>query len=256
MKTSLHAPTSGHISAKSETGKPPTTLQNTALRVTLLVLAAVPLVYWRQFWPHFKAYMTGTIINNIITDQWRVVVISIVLFLLFLVPLSFRRKAKWAEYGLVAAFFVSLFIEMYGVPLTILFASKYFFTNPDALPPNVVEFGWLGVDFGMDAAMVYAAVIMFLGALVIAVCWGSLYRNSKKRELVTSGIYAFSRHPQYVGFLMVIIGWFIGWPTILTAIFTPILVYKYIRVARKEEKEMAARFPEYAEYKQRVPFMI
>ena len=39
----------------------------------------------------------------------------------------------------MAAFFVSLFIEMFGIPLTILFASKFLFMPGTALPENIVH---------------------------------------------------------------------------------------------------------------------
>lgn len=226
------------------------------VRGIALLLVVAPLFFWKDFTHHFRAYLTGTVLNEIITKQWAIVVVSIIGFLLFLIPLSFRRKAKWAEYGLVAAFFVSLFVEMYGVPLTILFASKYFFTDPSILPPNVVEFDFLGVGFGMDAAMAYGAILMILGTMIILIGWISLYRGMKQKKFVDNGIYALSRHPQYVGFLLVILGWFIGWPTILTVIFTPILVYKYIRVCVTEEKEMMKVDTHYEEYKNKTPFLI
>lgn len=228
------------------------------IRIAFIAILSIPIFFLHDFYVHFKAYLTGTIINSVITNQWEIVVVSIVLFLLFLIPLSFRRKAKWVEYSLVAAFFVSLFIEMYGIPLTILFASKYFFTNPENMPPNVVNFHWLGVGFGMDLAMAYGAIIIALGTFIILIGWVSLYRKAKKKStgLVTTGIYRYSRHPQYVGFLMVIIGWFIGWPTILTVIFTPILIYKYVRVCKVEEKEMQAKDPHYQEYQKTVPFLL
>lgn len=226
------------------------------VRLGGICLAALPLLFAKDFFHHVRAYLTGTILTDIITNQWGIVVVSILGFLLFLVPLSFRRKAKWAEYGLVTAFFVSLFVEMYGVPLTILFASKYFFTDPSILPPNVIEFNFLGVGFGMDAAMAYGAALMLLGTLIILVGWITLYHGAQEKKFVDGGVYALSRHPQYVGFLLVIIGWFVGWPTILTVIFTPILIYKYIRVCQTEERDMLKLDPLYAEYKMKTPFLI
>jgi hypothetical protein len=51
---------------------------------------------------------------------------------------------------------------------------------------------------------------------------------------------------------LIIIGWFIGWPTILTAVFTPILVYRYTKLSKDEEKALGAKYKEYAKG---VPFL-
>jgi protein-S-isoprenylcysteine O-methyltransferase Ste14 len=231
--------------------------KNLPIRILLiLVILIPPIVFFRDFYKHFYVYLTGNIITRIITQQWHIVVLSILLFVAFLIPLSFRRKANWAERGLVTAFFISLFIEMYGIPLTILFASKYFLTANASPPSNFIEFNFLGVGFGMDMAMSYAALLMIIGALFVIIGWITLYRNVKRTGLVTNGIYRYSRHPQYLGFILVIIGWFIGWPTILTLIFTPILTYRYIRLCKTEEREIQNKYPEYENYKARVPFFV
>jgi len=162
-------------------------------RGLLVFLAIVPLIFWQPFYNHFFVYLTGTVVNGIITHQWRMVVFSIVLFAVFLIPLNYRRRAKWANYGLAGAFFVSLFIEMYGIPLTILFASKYFFTPGLALPRNVLEFSFLGVGLGLDHAMVYGAVLMIIGMGLIAFGWLTLYRQTKRPGFARTGLYSLSR---------------------------------------------------------------
>ena len=230
-------------------------MKNIFPRIFLLIAVIFPLFFLRSFYDHFYAYLSGGVITHIITDQWLIVVLSILLFVAFLIPLSFRRKANWVEYGLVGAFFVSLFVEMYGIPLTILFASKYLYKAGINIPPNVVEFQLFGVGFGMDMAMAYAAVLMTIGTILIITGWGTLYKNVKSSGLVTNGIYRYSRHPQYLGFLLVIVGWFIGWPTLISLIFVPILVYKYVRVCITEEKEIGQDHV-YAKYKEKVPFFV
>jgi protein-S-isoprenylcysteine O-methyltransferase Ste14 len=108
----------------------------------------------------------------------------------------------------------------------------------------------------MDAAMAYGLVLMVVGGLLILLGWLTLYKNIKKTGLVTQGIYSCSRHPQYLGFILIVLGWFFGWPTILTLAFTPILVYKYLKVCLEEEKEMEKGFPEYKKYRARTPFLV
>lgn len=226
------------------------------MRILAGLLFLLPFLNAREIYDHFYAYLTGNIINNIIQSQWQLVVASIIVFSLFAIPLSYRKRAKWLDYGLVGAFFLSLFIEMYGIPLTILFASKYFFVPGVRLPENVVEFNFLGVAMGMDWAMAYGAVLMTLGMIMIVAGWYSLYRQARSGEYARSGLYAYSRNPQYVGFILLILGWFFGWPTILTIIFSPILIYKYVRAARAEERDMLALYPDYREYQKQTPFFL
>ncbi len=225
-------------------------------RILLILLILIPIIYYQEFYQHFYAYLTGNIITYVITRQWHIVLLSILLFIAFIIPLSYRRKANWLEYGLVSAFFVSLFIEMYGIPLTILLASKYFAATPTNLPGYLIEFRFLGVGFGMDLAMSYAALLMVTGASLVITGWITLYRNTKNKGLVTHGIYHYSRHPQYLGFIFIILGWFIGWPTLLTLVFTPILIFKYIRVCKTEETEITDKYAEYEMYKTKTPFLI
>ena len=224
-------------------------------RISILLVLLFPFFFPFYFMEHIKAHFTGSIEGSVITGEWHVVIINIVLFVSFLIPLSFRKKISWKEYGIVAAFFISLFVEMYGIPLTIMFFSKAFSTTPDASLDVFLTIRLLGVGFALSLPMIYGSVLMLLGTIIVIAGWITLYRNVKKEGLVTSGIYSVSRHPQYLGFLMVILGWIIGWTTVLTVVFGIILFAMYIRISIKEEKEMGADH-DYIEYKRRTPFML
>jgi Phospholipid methyltransferase len=72
-----------------------------------------------------------------------------------------------------------------------------------------------------------------------------------------TGPYARVRHPQYDGFLLVMIGFLLQWPTIPTLIMFPVLVYVYARLARTEERAVAKRFGrEWDEYAARTPAFV
>ncbi len=229
--------------------------KNFPLRLVILFLICIPIVFWKDFSIHIYSHFTGTILPHVITQQWHIVLLNIIMFVSFLIPLSFRRKINWKEYGLVTAFFVSLFIEMYGIPLTIFFVSKSMYGSNAGTANVVYDFTFLGVNITMDLAMLYATILMIIGTAFILVAWITLYKKIKTEELVTSGIYSYSRHPQYFGFILIILGWFIGWPTILTVIFASILIYKYVKVCSVEEKELAKNI-NYQKYKEKIPFFI
>lgn len=62
------------------------------------------------------------------------------------------------------------------------------------------------------------------------------------------------RHPQYVGFVLVLLGFLVQWPTLLTLAMFPLLVVMYVRLARSEEREALAAFGDaYRAYMRRVP---
>ena len=229
--------------------------RNFPIRMMLLVLIIIPIIFFKDFYVHIHSHFTGSLLSNIIKNQWLIVILNIALFLSFLIPLSFRRKINWKEFGIVTAFFISLFIEMYGIPLTVFFTSNYFSGSGGEVPNTFIRFTFLGVQIDMSLAMVYGTVLMIIGMFLIIIGWITLYRNIEEDTIVTKGIYSFSRHPQYFGFILIVIGWLIGWPTILTVVFAPILIYMYVRVSKIEEKELSD-IEEYQIYKGKVPFFI
>jgi len=222
------------------------------LRILILGLALVPLFYTQELYTHFMGHFTGSV--TAITQEWTVAIVNIVFFTLFLIPLTYRRKANWKEKGLVTAFFISLFIEMYGIPFSMMFVSNYLGATAQT-PEIITTIEVYGIGFGMTVGMAYGTILMLAGMALILLGWVTLYNNIKKQGIVTTGIYARSRHPQYLGFMLVTIGWFAGWPTLLTTILAPILVYKYYTLCKEEEKEALKENPDYKAYMKSTPFL-
>ncbi len=183
---------------------------------------------------------------DLYTGRWDLVVASIVLFAAFLLFIPFRKKVGWRAHGAYTSFIIALFAEMFGFPLTIYFISSYF---------GRISFQNDFLSYMNSTGMPIGLIITGFGLLLVVAGWRPIYRA--KEELVTKGVYHYVRHPQYVGLLLVTLGWLIHWPTIPTLVMWPILVVMYYRLAKQEEKEMEERFGErYLLYKENVPMFI
>ena len=225
------------------------------LRFIIIILLMIPILFYKEFIHRFYLYLTGNIISIVVVQQWQIVIVSSALFLALLIPLSFRRKANWIERGLYSAFIVSLFVEMYGIPLTIMVASNFLLSSDAVLPVDLFVFEFLGTTLAMDLGMTYGALLVSIGIGFIITGWLTLY-NNRNRGLVTQGIYNLSRHPQNLGIILVIFGWLMAWPSFLTLLFSPILIWRYVTLSRKEEEEIIQDYPSYREYRLKTPFLI
>jgi protein-S-isoprenylcysteine O-methyltransferase Ste14 len=97
-------------------------------------------------------------------------------------------------------------------------------------------------------------VLIVVGFLVISAAWRVLYEAQRMGELATTGPYAYVRHPQYLGFILVMLGFLLQWPTLLTLAMFPVLVWMYVRLARTEEAEVRAAFGDlYESYATKTP---
>ena len=100
---------------------------------------------------------------------------------------------------------------------------------------------------------------VFIGAgfVLISAAWRTLYEAQRRGELAVSGAYSYVRHPQYVGFILVMFGFLLQWPTILTLAMFPVLVWMYVALARHEEWDTHNEFGNiYRQYRDRVPGFI
>ncbi|MEE9115672.1 MAG: isoprenylcysteine carboxylmethyltransferase family protein [Thermoplasmata archaeon] len=175
--------------------------------------------------------------------------IWILIFSIFTVGfLSPREKGDWYSAGLLEGFLISLFFEMFGVPLTIYVISAVLGSNLS----SGSEITLLGVPHPLRLVLLGVVLLLIVGGILL-VMLGWKYVHRSRGQLVTDGIYAHVRHPQYLGILMVTLGLFIWWPTIVTAVMFPILAFMYFRLAKREEKDLKKRFGRaYEEYCGRV----
>ena len=103
-------------------------------------------------------------------------------------------------------------------------------------------------------SLLVGAIVVVLGLLIRALASGHVRKNE---SLATSGPYAYTRNPLYLGSLLIGLGfavaarsWWVG--VALVVMFFAI----YVPVIRDEEAFLRRTFPEFEEYARRVPRML
>ena len=196
---------------------------------------------------------------------WSLVLINSAIFIFFAFTFFKPKTTRdWRSFGAFSAFLVALFAEMYGFPLTIYLLSGW-------LQSRYPQIDWFSHDAGhlLEELLGWRAnphfgpfhllSFAFIGGgfALISVGWKALYEAQREHRLVTTGLYAYVRHPQYVGFILVMFGFLLQWPTLLTLAMFPVLAVMYVRLARSEERDALATFgAQYERYMKQVPGFI
>jgi protein-S-isoprenylcysteine O-methyltransferase Ste14 len=181
---------------------------------------------------------------------WSLVVINSAVFIIFAFSFTHPRSARdWRSFGAFAAFLVALFTEMYGVPLTLYLLAGWLgqkYPGLDLFSHNAGHLwgtllGWQG-DLHWHPIHILSNLLIGGGFVLLAAAWRVLYAAQRTHTLAVTGPYASVRHPQYVGFVLIMVGFLVQWPTLLTLLMFPILVIMYVRLARREEHEVRDEF--------------
>lgn len=176
---------------------------------------------------------------------WGPVIVNSAVFILFAFSFFKPRTGRdWRSFGAFSAFLVALFAEMYGFPLTLYLLSGWLqsrfpavdWFSHDAGHLLEMMLGWrLNPHFGPFHILSF--ILIGGGFVLISAAWRVLYEAQRQGRLVTQGPYAYVRHPQYAGFVLVMAGFLVQWPTLLTLAMFPILVTMYVRLSFTEERE-------------------
>ncbi len=209
--------------------------------------------------------MHGTDSSGYAYGMWPMVVFNILLFLFFTVSfIRPRKRFEWQSMGVFTGFLVALFVEMYGFPLTIYVLTTWLGKSYPALNPFYHSHGnlWL-VLFGLADGGLAMTILHLIGTSIIFTGFYIMYKgwmlihDARGERLVTEGIYAYARHPQYTGIFLITVGFLIQWPSIPTLAMWPILIFAYYKLAKREETEIEQEFGhKFLDYKKRVPAFI
>lgn len=182
--------------------------------------------------------------------NWFGVLFFIVLYGVILIFLPFYRKMDKKPRGTYLAFVVAFAIEMHGIPFSMWFISWVIGRN---LPEGILWGHTLSSSIGYLG--MYINIVLSITALAMILNgWYHIYKNYWSKEkgkgkLVTTGIYRYIRHPQYAGLLLLSLGMMIEWATLSLLILYPVMIVMYVRLAKREEKDMLNEFgDEYIDY--------
>ncbi len=193
---------------------------------------------------------------------WSLAIINSLVFIIFAFSFAKPQSSRdWRSFGAFSGFLVALFTEMYGFPLTIYLLSGWLSTRFPGIDwmahdsGHLFEtiFGWkTNPHFG--PFHVISNILIVAGFWLLASAWKVLYAAQCDHRLATGGAYARVRHPQYLGFILIMTGFLFQWPTLVTLAMFPILVFMYVQLARREERDARVQFGDaYVRYEANTP---
>lgn len=169
----------------------------------------------------------------------------------------------WRGVGAFLSFLSALCAEITLVPMLVYLGWRWLLAqlvgvHATASGRDVIElvvgwdihrhFAWL--DRAGDLAIVS-------GLAVLVLAWRGLHAARRDRRLATTGVYAVVRHPQYLGYLMVMFGFLLQWPSLLTGVAFAVVVMAYGGLIRREEDELSSLHGEdWARYAARTPTLV
>tara|TARA_B100001248_G_scaffold227481_1_gene185952 strand:- start:15781 stop:16443 length:663 start_codon:yes stop_codon:yes gene_type:complete len=196
---------------------------------------------------------------------WLLVILNSAIFIIF--AFSFTKpksKTDWRSLGGFSAFILALFTEMYGFPLTLYFLSGWLaekFPALDIFSHNNGHIWATLLDTKIDPHFhpihIASNIFIVVGFIMLSSAWKVLHKAQQTGTIATTGLYEKIRHPQYVGFVLIMFGFLLMWPTILTIVMFPVLLFMYYRLGKSEEKDSIESFgQEYINYMKKTPAYI
>ncbi len=163
-------------------------------------------------------------------DIYRVVLLIITVVISTAFFLKIRTKLQIFSHNIILAFFISHFVEMYGLVISfyifdILYTSGYSESR---------------VLYVSTVGKYYGNVLIVIGLIFVIIGWYQVYKA--KGKLVTTGIYRISRHPQYLGMILFCLGFDIQYPLLLSICILPFIIILYYILAKKEETYLIEKY--------------
>lgn len=194
--------------------------------------------------------------------NWFGVLFFIVLYSAVLLFIPFYKKMDNKPAGTYLAFVIAFAIEMHGIPFSMYVISWIIGKNlPEGLlwgHTLISSIGYWGMYINIGCGAIALSLILN--------GWYNIYKKYWSKEsgsgsLVITGVYRYIRHPQYTGLLLLSFGMLAEWATLPMLMLYPVMVFMYVRLAKREEKDMVREFGhEYLEYMKKtkmfIPFVL
>ncbi|MGG1922694.1 isoprenylcysteine carboxylmethyltransferase family protein [Chryseobacterium sp. NRRL B-14798] len=157
-----------------------------------------------------------------------------------------------SAYGLVGFYFKLILLALFMYTILLLLFPKDMFSafKINALEYNLIQYTGLGF-------MMMALIWVVIAQLQMKNSWRIGIDSTTKTELVTDGLFRFSRNPVFLGMTISLVGFFLVFPTVIT--FSFLLtgnILMQIQIRLEEEFLLKEHGEIYLTYKNRVKRML